>query len=135
MACVQRAVIPPLLAGGSDALHAVSAGLPCRVIVAAAAGKKCCLLSHGMQLRRAQDTPALPACRFGGVEAVAAGKTASWALGRRLPQHARRLLFWLHMLAVNGTSIGEHAAARLLPTDWTVSPEMGTCGIEAATSV
>lgn len=58
---------------------------------------------------------------------MAAGKTASWALGRRLPQHARRLIFWLHMLAVNGTSIGEHGAARLLPAGWTILPQMGEC--------
>lgn len=48
---------------------------------------------------------------------MASGETlrCSWALGRRLPLHARKLLLLLHMLSVNGTSIGEGGT----PARWT----------------
>lgn len=90
-----------------------------RTVVAAActASWPACKLGGARLLgwrNMSQVKRACPPCRYGGVEAVAGGELDSWALGRRLSVQARKLLFGVHMLAVNGISIGE-ASADWLP--------------------
>ena len=88
--------------GCAAVLHGPAAS--CLPLLAALRQHAC----SGHQVGWASRAPTLlPPRRYGGVEAVESDDAASWAFGRRLSVPARKGLLWAHMLAVNGTSIGE----------------------------
>ncbi|KAI7840220.1 hypothetical protein COHA_006002 [Chlorella ohadii] len=75
------------------------------------------LVCNAQMFRRYWPGVQMRFTQYGGVEAVAGGELDSWALGRRLSVQARKLLFGVHMLAVNGISIalGAYYAASTDP--------------------